>query len=142
MWLAWDVSIFLKNFSCGNCFAIVEISWKNLSYKKNLWNFVESQKIYWKGRLVKVLTNIHAEIVLEITLGSFASRYFTPLLLNSKQTSVFYCYSANHESYQMDCYATSYKRALRIWPFLKIFFKKPNSHFCYTEFPWFIFTWF
>ena len=40
-----------------------------------------------------------------------------------KQKSKCYCYSAKYESYQTDCFATSYKSALQIWLFWKDFSK-------------------
>ena len=52
-----------------------------------------------------------------------------------------YC-SAKYESYQTDCFATSYKSALQIWLFWRDFAKKPNSQCCYfTEWPWHDFAW-
>jgi hypothetical protein len=51
---------------------------------------------------------------MELTTGS--NHLWIPMwiFVNMRQTSKFYYYSANHESYQMDCFATFAKSALWI----------------------------
>ena len=46
-------------------------------------------------------------------------------VINIKIPSVIVIYSANHESYHTDCFATSYKSALQVWLFWRNFSKSP-----------------
>ena len=53
-----------------------------------------------------------------------------------KQASKFYCYSANHENYQMDCYASFAKRTLRIRLFWRNCKKWQSNQPDFTNLPW------
>ena len=75
-----------------------------------MWGAARTLQMGW---LLKVGLGIE---FLEIIIFLWLSSHATKIQVN-EQKSKFLCYSAMYESYQTDCFATSYKSTLRIWLF-------------------------
>ena len=59
-----------------------------------------------------------------------------PLSYKWEHNSMFECCSAKCESYQTDCFATSYKSLLQIWLFWRDFAKSQTCTAAILELPW------
>ena len=108
--------LLLLSFQLGPSFNV----WRTF---KALYGCINSKEIIFSELLFSDPIFVLAETIKTKIQHYIRHSMICPNDMNQTQNSKCYCYSENHESYQKDCFATSYKSALRVWLFWRNFAK-------------------